>query len=130
MYAGGIGIAEAKRLEEVLGELLSVPGILGVTVVSPEGLPVAHLSRSGAREKSVIEASAALLAMALSAAQRAADGYESGKVQQLTIEAEHHVILVRNYGHFVLSIQAEKEALLGRLRYELERIGERVRRLL
>lgn len=114
----------AVQLTQILDDLRRrTPGVHGAAIVSSEGLIVA----AGLPEDVDGDQLAAVAGSLLSMGQKACNQLGQGKLGRLLVEGENNTTIVVDANPQVaLAVVAEKEAKLGLIFLEIQRVGKKV----
>ncbi len=111
-------------LRRVLSDFARLEGVRGVAVVSKDGFVIDAVVPVGGLD---VEALAAMVMTVYGAGERLGEELKVGKSELITGEYEHGMILIYDIGDAVVTVVAEKTAILGRIRYELKRQAPRIK---
>lgn len=117
-----------SELMECINELrFRSPGIIDVSIVSAEGLPIASVVLEQIEETRF----AAMTAAMLSLGKRVALELKKGGLKKIFVEGEHgHIITMQAGENAVLTVSSTPDAKLGLLFLDMSRAAEKVARLL
>ena len=117
-----------SELMECINELrFKSPGIIDVSIVSAEGLPIASVVLEQIEETRF----AAMTAAMLSLGERVALELKKGGLKKIFVEGEHgHIITMQAGENAVLTVSSTPDAKLGLLFLDMSRAAEKVARLL
>lgn len=117
-----------SELMECINELrFRSPGIIDVSIVSVEGLPIASVVLEQIEETRF----AAMTAAMLSLGERVALELKKGGLKKIFVEGEHgHIITMQAGENAVLTVSSTPDAKLGLLFLDMSRAAEKVARLL
>ena len=117
-----------SELMECINELrFRSPGIIDVSIVSAEGLPIASVVLEQIEETRF----AAMTAAMLSLGERVALELKKGGLKKIFVEGEHgHIITMQAGENAVLTVSSTPDAKLGLLFLDMSRAAEKVARLL
>jgi len=116
----------SSQVSRILGDLVRVPGVLAVFVVSKEGF-VVDKAETGTLEIDE-DAVAAMTVTVLGSAEQLGGELNIGKPEILTLEYRGNIVLLHDLGEHLLALLADKsKAVLGRLRYEVKKQAPRIR---
>ncbi len=112
-------------LQRILGDIVRVPGITAVFVVSKEGFVVERASTGTLNIDP--DALAAMVTAVHGAVTQLGGELELGKPETLTLEYTGHYVLIHDLGEHLLAVLADKsQAVLGRVRYEVRKHAPRI----
>ncbi len=111
-------------LRRVLSDFARIEGVKGIAVVSKDGFVIDAVVPVGGID---LEALAAMVMTVYGASERLGEELKLGKNELLTGEYETGILLVYDIGDAVVTVVAEKTAILGRIRYELKRQAPRIK---
>jgi len=117
-----------SELMECINELrFRSPGIIDVSIVSVEGLPIASVVLEQIEDARF----AAMTAAMLSLGERVASELKKGGLKKIFVEGEHgHIITMQAGENAVLTVSSTPDAKLGLLFLDMSRAAEKVARLL
>jgi predicted regulator of Ras-like GTPase activity (Roadblock/LC7/MglB family) len=109
--------------ERALERLARVPGARGALIVEADaGVPVRSELAEGVNGKAIAALAAALFRRTAQAATAA----EFGRLSALQLEAAGGHVLVANAGELLVIVVADRDAQLGLVRLEAQRIAEQL----
>ncbi len=117
-------MAGVTPLKRVLTDLSRIQGVQGVFVISKEGFTIDSVTATGAFDE---EALAAMVTAAIGSIESLGRELELGKPEIITVEFSGSITLISDIGENVVTLVAERGAVLGRLRYELKKQLPRIR---
>lgn len=117
-----------SELMECINELrFRSPGIIDVSIVSIEGLPIASVVLEQIEDARF----AAMTAAMLSLGERVASELKKGGLKKIFVEGEHgHIITMQAGENAVLTVSSTPDAKLGLLFLDMSRAAKKVARLL
>ncbi|MCY3410874.1 MAG: roadblock/LC7 domain-containing protein [Candidatus Heimdallarchaeota archaeon] len=117
-----------SQMNEILDNLHSnVGGILGSSIVSIEGLPIAKKLPEGLEDTLV----AALTAAMLSLGEKIATTLSKGSLDKILVGGAHGVVVTMSAGpNAVLTVSADNEAKEGIIYYEMREATKKIASIL
>ena len=113
-------------VQRILSDMLKVPGITAIYVVSKEGFVIEKAS-SGTLEIDD-DAVAAMLTAVYGSTTQLGEELKLGRPEIVTLEYQGSFLLVHDLGDNLLAVLADKaRAVLGRIRYEMKKQVPRLR---
>ena len=110
-------------LKKVLNDMVRVEGIKSVMVISKDGFVIDYVVSTGEID---VESIAAMLVTIYGAVKRFGEEFNLGDAELTTVEYDEGKVLLSDIGDAIVVIITEKDALLGRVRYEIKRQKERL----
>ncbi|RLG82259.1 MAG: roadblock/LC7 domain-containing protein [Thermoprotei archaeon] len=93
-------------------------------VISKDGFVIESITTAGAFNP---DALAAMITAAIGATESMGKELELGRPEIVTMEFTGSIVLVMDLGDSVLALVADRNAVLGRLRYEMKKQAPRIR---
>ena len=120
----------STQAARVLGELVRVPGVVAIFIVTTEGFTMEKAS-TGTLEVDEDAVAAMSVAVFTSAGQLGGE-LNLGTVEILTIEYRGHIMILYALDRekILVTLADKSKAVLGRLRYEIKKQAPRIRDLL
>ncbi len=118
-----------KNLQNKLTDLLrnfqaSAPGVLGSSIISPDGFTIASELPASVQERRVAAMAAAMLALG----EQTTNEFEHGALDRVFVEGKDGYTVVMSAGsEAVLSAVLRKDAKLGLVFLQMERAAENIR---
>ncbi len=118
-----------KNLQNKLTDLLrnfqaGAPGVLGSSIISPDGFTIASELPASGQERRVAAMAAAMLALG----EQTTNEFEHGALDRVFIEGKDGYTVVMSAGsEAVLSAVLRKDAKLGLVFLQMERAAENIR---
>ncbi|HUX06519.1 MAG TPA: roadblock/LC7 domain-containing protein [Acidobacteriota bacterium] len=117
-----------EALNNLLKELAAVSGVQAALVVGHEGFVIDGVSTSSGLDNEVIGAT---ISAEISSAAVMGDELKLGNFTHLMIEFEKGVIVINTIGSdALLAVVAEKDAMLGNIRYQVKKYTPAIENLL
>ncbi len=111
-------------LRRVLSDFARIEGVRGIAVVSKDGFVIDAVVPVGGLD---LEALAAMVMTVYGAGERLGEELKLGTGEMITGEYQNGIVLIYDIGDAIVSVVAEKSAILGRIRYELKRQAPRIK---
>jgi len=111
-------------LRRILNEMVRVEGVNAAMVISKDGFVIDFVL--SASEEIDPESVAAMLVTVHGAVKRFGEEFQLGNVELTTVEYEKGKVLLADVEDAIVVLITSKEALLGRVRYELKRQKDRI----
>ncbi|UXD21600.1 dynein regulation protein LC7 [Ignicoccus pacificus DSM 13166] len=111
-------------LRRILNEMVRVEGVNAALVISKDGFAIDFVVSGGAEIDP--ESIAAMLVTIHGAVKRFGEEFNLGKVELVTAEYEKGKVLLADIEDAIVVLITEKDALLGRVRFELKRQKDRI----
>ncbi|MEB3772293.1 MAG: roadblock/LC7 domain-containing protein [Desulfurococcales archaeon] len=114
----------------VLTDIIRVPGVVAVAIISKEGFVVEKAIGGGFDVDE--DAAAAMITAVYGSTTQLGEELKLGTPDTITLEYPSHYILVHDLGgeHMVSIIAEKARAVLGRLRYEIRKQAPRIKQSL
>ena len=117
-----------KKLNNLLRQLAGVNGIRAAMLVGREGFVIDGVSNSGEIDN---EAIAATISAEISSAETMGGELEAGRLRQMMIEFEAGTIFIVSLGKdAILAAVTASDAIIGYVRYQLEKFALKIEELL
>lgn len=110
--------AKIKKLEQCLKSLQADSEVDGCALVSNRGQLMAASLLKGTDQKAVSAMAAALMSIGA----RVGSALETGESKSIVIEGNSKIVFVRNLGPAALIATAPKEAKIGLIDFEMEKV--------
>lgn len=121
---GRVSVSVESPLRRILNEMVRVEGVNAAMVISKDGFVIDFvLSASGEIDP---ESVAAMLVTVHGAVKRFGEEFQLGNVELTTVEYEKGKVLLADVEDAIVVLITSKDALLGRVRYELKRQKDRI----
>ncbi len=116
----------ASPVQRILSDMIRIPGISAIFVISKEGF-VVERSSSGAINVDD-DAVAAMVTAVYGSVTQLGGELEMGRPEIITLEFSGHYFLIYDIGgEHLLAVMADRnQAMLGRVRYEIKKQGPRI----
>ena len=116
------------RLTDLLRALqATTPGVLGAGIVSNDGFTIASALPQNVEERRVAAMAAAMLALG----EQTACEFNHGRLARVFVEGDNGYTIIMDVGsEAVLSTVARKDAKLGLVFLQMERVAEAVRQVM
>ncbi|MEB3765726.1 MAG: roadblock/LC7 domain-containing protein [Desulfurococcales archaeon] len=114
----------------VLTDIMRVPGVSAVFVVSKEGFIIEKAVGGGLDIDE--DAAAAMITTVYGSTSQLGEELKLGTPDTVTLEYPGHYVLLHDLGgdHMVVVIAEKAKAILGRLRYEIKKQAPRIKQSL
>lgn len=118
-------MAAVSPVKRILSELTRIEGVRGAILVSMEGFTMEAVIPAGGIDQ---EAVAAMVIGVVKNSQDFGNTFNLGDVDLITVEYANGIAIVERVTDVVLLVVlAEKGAVLGRIRYEIQKQKDRLR---
>ena len=116
----------SSAVQQILGDMARLPGVVAVFVVSKEGFVVEKVVSGGVELDE--DAVAAMLTAVHGSSTQLGSELELGRPENITLEFPGHYFLVYDLGreHLLALLADRAKAVLGRLRYEIKKQAPRI----
>jgi predicted regulator of Ras-like GTPase activity (Roadblock/LC7/MglB family) len=109
----------------ILNEMIRVEGMKAILVVSKDGFLIDYVSQMG--KEIDPESVAAMVVTVYGAMKRFGEEFNLGDLDLATGEYENNTVLIANLGEAIVVLITDKNALLGRIRYEIKKQRDRLK---
>ncbi len=122
---GRAAVSVESPLRRILNEMVRVEGVTAAMVISKDGFVIDFVMATGETEMDP-ESIAAMLVTVHGAIKRFGEEFQLGDVELTTVEYAKGKVLLADVEDAIVVLITTRDALLGRVRYELKRQKDRI----
>ncbi len=117
-------MAATTPAKRILSEISRIEGVRGAIIISKDGFVIDAVIPAGGINQ---EAVAAMIIGVVENALKFGTEFNLGDLSLISVEYANGIALVETVGDAYLVVMAESGAVLGRIRYEIQKQKERLR---
>ncbi len=106
-----------KKLQKVLNQILEIPGVNAVSIISRDGFVVDYVSNADTD----LEAIGAVVASGFGASEVIGSELTLGYLNQCILEYDTNKIIMASIAENVLAVLADGDSMIGQIRYAIQK---------